>query len=104
MQACMQAGGGLLFQGDNNGSYLTLNESVVHSNYVDSSFTGSTSSGLGGVGLIDMSLSLVIRICQNVDHISYGHLPASTPAWWELLSRCSLSLYCGWPVSGASSA
>ncbi len=45
---CLQAGGGLLFQGDNTGSYLTLNESVVDSNYVDSPFMGSTSAGLGG--------------------------------------------------------
>ena len=45
----MQAGGGLLYQGLNNGSYLSLTESTVSNNYVDSSFTGSTSPGLGGV-------------------------------------------------------
>ena len=44
----MQAGGGLLYQGLNSGSYLNLTESTVINNYVDSSFTGSTSSGLGG--------------------------------------------------------
>lgn len=44
----MQAGGGLLYQGLNSGSYLNLTESTVINNYVDSSFTGSTTSGLGG--------------------------------------------------------
>lgn len=67
----MQAGGGLLFQGDNTGSYLTLNESVVDSNYVDSSFTGSTSSGLGGMGLNDVSLSLNIRTYAYIKHLSH---------------------------------
>ena len=44
----MQAGGGLLYQGLNSGSYLNLTESTVTNNYVDSSITGSTTSGLGG--------------------------------------------------------
>ena len=44
----VQAGGGLLYQGLNSGSYLSLTDSTVTNNYVDSSFTGSTSSGLGG--------------------------------------------------------
>lgn len=47
----MQAGGGLLFQGLDDGSTLSLTESVVSDNYVDSIFTGSTSSGLGGKSL-----------------------------------------------------
>lgn len=44
----LQAGGALLFQGLNPGSFLNLNESLVDNNYVDSSFNGATSSGLGG--------------------------------------------------------
>ncbi len=51
-QPCVQAGGGLLFQGDNSGSYLTLNESVVDNNYVDSASDGSSSPGLGGKLLV----------------------------------------------------
>ena len=56
----LQAGGALFFEGANNGSYLMLNESVVSSNSVDSSFTGSTSSGLGG-----MSLALLHQLVKT---------------------------------------
>ena len=51
----MQAGGALFFEGVNNGSYLTLNESLVDNNYVDSPLSGSTSSGLGGKSLTCMT-------------------------------------------------
>ena len=68
--ACVsvQAGGALLFQGVNNGSSLTMNASLVSSNYVDSSFTGSTSSGLGGE-----YPALLILHCLGMAHCE-GHI------------------------------
>lgn len=44
----LQAGGGVLYNGDNVGSSVTYSNSSMSNNYVDSPYSGTTTLGLGG--------------------------------------------------------
>lgn len=64
-----QAGGGVLYNGVNAGSSISISNSSLSGNYVDSEFTGATTSGLGGMPLSRNNLAIEILLYNSLNNL-----------------------------------